>query len=126
MKYSLLLAAILIFQSAFAQDKKIIGTWDNDKGQILVFRKEGKALWIFYSESKRDTFEIKYRTDFRATPSKLDLTDFQVGPLKGKTLYGILEFADKKTIRFDCEPGTTEAVRPKEFNPAQVQTYKKK
>lgn len=126
MKYILLFTATLVFQSAFGQNKKILGTWDNDKGQILVFQKEGKALWIFYSEIKRDTFAIKYRADFKANPSKLDLSDFQVGPLKGRTLYGILEFVDKKTIRFDCEPGATEAVRPKEFNPAQVQTYKKK
>lgn len=126
MKYILLFTATLVFQSAFGQNKKILGAWDNDKGQILVFQKEGKALWIFYSESKRDTFAIKYRADFKANPGKLDLTDFQVGPLKGRTLYGIIEFVDKKTIRFDCEPGATEAVRPKEFNPAQVQTYKKK
>ena len=116
----------LVVNSAFCQEKKIRGSWDNTTGQVLIFQKDQQALWIFYSESKRDTFRISYKTDFSGKPYKLDLSDFQVGPLKGKTLYGIVEFPDKKTMRFDCEPGISDQVRPKEFNPKQTQTYKKK
>lgn len=66
--------------------------WDNKSGQILDFQKDGKAYWIFYSEAKKDTFEIQYRTDFSKKTQEIDLTEFKVGPLKGKTLYGIIEF----------------------------------
>ncbi len=126
MRVTLLLAAIFFISGlAIAQDKRIKGIWDNEKGQILVFKKDGQALWIFYTESKRDTFRIKYITDFRSKPYRLDLTDFAAGPLKGKTLFGILEYVDKKTMKFDCEPGTSDNVRPKEFNPTQTQMYKK-
>lgn len=126
MKHVLWLAFTLVFISASGQDKKLKGIWDNGTGQILVFQGDNQALWIFYQESKRDTFKIKYSTDFKSKPYKLDLTDFTHGPLKGKTLYGILDYTDKKTIKFDCEPGTTPDVRPREFNPEQTQTYKKK
>ena len=99
----------------------IIGKWDNNSGQILEFKTDDKAFWIFYSEAKKDTFEIQYRTDFSKKPQEIDLTDFKVGPLKGKTLYGIIEFTDKNTIRLDFEP--TQESRPKEFDTKQTQTY---
>lgn len=103
--------------------KNLLGKWDNKSGQILEFQKDGKAYWIFYSEVKKDTFEIQYRTDFSSKPQEIDLTDFKVGPLKGKTLYGIIEFTDSNTIRLDFEP--TQENRPKEFDQKQTQTYHK-
>ena len=112
--------------SALAQSKKLTGTWDNQNGQLLVFQKNRNALWIFYSENKRDTFVIKFSADLKKNPGQLDLSGFKEGPLSGKTLFGIVEFKGKNIIRFDCEPGVTEAVRPKEFNPGQTQTYYKK
>lgn len=101
----------------------IIGKWDNKAGQVLDFQSDGKAYWIFYSEAKRDTFEIQYRTDFSKKPKEIDLTDFKAGPLTGKTLYGIIEFTDKNTIRLDFEP--KQENRPKEFDQKQTQTYHK-
>lgn len=89
----------------------------------MDFKTNGKAYWIFYSEAKRDTFEIQYKTDFSKKPREMDLTDFKAGPLKGKTLYGIVEFTDKHTIRLDFEP--TRENRPKEFDSKQTQTYYK-
>jgi uncharacterized protein (TIGR03067 family) len=103
--------------------KSVIGIWDNQSGQILNFQPNGKALWIFYSESQRDTFEIKYLTDFSKEPFQLDLTDFKAGPLQGKTLYGIMEFSDTNTIKLDFEPSMEN--RPKAFDPKQTQTYYK-
>lgn len=101
--------------------KPILGKWDNKSGQILDFKTNGKAHWIFYTEAKRDTFEIQYRTDFTKKPLEIDLTDFKVGPLKGRTLFGIIEFTDKNTIFLDFEP--TQENRPKEFDNKQTQTY---
>lgn len=101
----------------------VIGKWDNKSGQVLEFKADGKALWIFYTETKKDTFEIQYATNFTKMPYELDLTDFKVGQLKGKTLYGIIEFSDKNTIRLDFEP--TQQNRPKDFDPKQTTTYYK-
>lgn len=104
-------------------EKTILGKWDNETGQILDFQNDGKAYWIFYSDAKRDTFEIQYKTDFSKKPQEIDLTDFKIGPLTGKTLYGIIEFTDKNTIRLDFEP--TQENRPKEFDQKQTQIYHK-
>jgi len=121
--------ALLIFTTIFGllscnhPDNKLLGSWDNKNGQIIDFKSDGKALWIFYTETKRDTFEISYKLDLSKTPNQLDLTDFKVGPLTGKTLYGILEFQSNDAFRFDCEPSVAD--RPKTFNPTQTQTYHK-
>lgn len=119
----LILTTILGLLSCNQPDKKILGSWDNKNGQILSFENEGKALWIFYTDTKKDTFEISYKIDYSITPNQLDLTDFKVGPLKGNTLYGIVEFQDNNTFRFDCEPSALN--RPKTFNPTQTQVYYK-
>lgn len=116
----------LLFITACVSTKQkssnnIIGKWDNRSGQIMEFKADGNMLWIFYSASKRDTFEIKYLTDFSVQPKQIDLTGFSTGPLKGKTLYGILEFTPEHAIKLDFEPSKEK--RPKEFNPEQTQTY---
>lgn len=97
------------------------GQWDNRNGQILEFYPDGKALWIFYSEASKDSFEISYRTDFSISPYQLDLTDFQTEPLAGGTLYGIIEFQNGESFRVDFEPA--EEDRPEDFDPADTQTY---
>lgn len=101
----------------------VLGKWDNKSGQILDFKADRQAFWIFYSGAKRDTFEIRYLTDFSKEPRCINLTDFKAGPLKGKTLYGIIEFTDQNTIRLDFEP--TQENRPKGFDAKQTQTYYK-
>ncbi len=126
MKYLFIVLSTMATLPCLAQSKKLKGTWDNQNGQILVFQKNNKALWIFYSEEKRDTFNIQYAADFKTTPNQLDLSGFATGTLQGKTLFGILEFKSNNIIRFDCEPGTADTVRPKVFHPEQTQTYYKK
>lgn len=126
MKAILTIITLFFFTSSFSQANKLKGAWDNGNGQIFVFKKGGKALWIFYSENQRDTFHITYQSNFSSKPFQLDLSNFTSGPLKGKTLFGIVEFLGKSTIRFDCEAGTNESIRPKEFNPKDTQTYKRK
>lgn len=101
--------------------KTLVGAWDNHNGQILVFNPGNEALWIFYSETKRDTFNIRYRTDFLQDPVYLDLTDFKSGPLKGRTLYGIVAFEKDHSFRFDCEPAQKN--RPMTFAGKQTQRY---
>lgn len=102
-------------------EKNLIGAWDNHNGQILVFRPGNEALWIFYSETKRDTFNISYRTNLLMDPVHLDLTDFKSGPLKGRTLYGIVALEKHHAFRFDCEP--SQKNRPMTFESKQTQRY---
>jgi uncharacterized protein (TIGR03067 family) len=128
MKQTITITFLLIGLASCVSTKEqandlVVGKWDNKSGQILDFRADGSALWIFYSEAKSDTFDIQYRSDFSKKPQEIDLTDFKMGSLKGKTLYGIIEFSDNNTIRLDFEP--TEENRPKEFDPEQTQTYYK-
>lgn len=118
-----ILAVIFGLLSCNQPENKLLGVWDNRNGQIIEFKSNGKALWIFYTETTKDTFEISYKFDRLATPNQLDLTDFKVGPLTGKTLYGIIEFQGNHSFRFDCEPSVSD--RPKTFNPIQTQSYYK-
>jgi uncharacterized protein (TIGR03067 family) len=115
---------VALFSCATAKkinNNPLLGQWDNKAGQILEFKQDNKAYWIFYTDTKRDTFEIAYKTNLSGQPKQIDLTDFKVGPLVGKTLYGILEFTDKNTMRLDFEP--KEENRPKDFDKDQTQTY---
>jgi hypothetical protein len=104
------------------EEDKIIGTWQNNLGQTLIFKNDKTALWLFKSENKVDTFKIKYTTDFKAEPIILDLTDFQVGPLSGKTLFGIIKFGENNFL-CDFEAGTDKSVRPNDFDAEQSQKY---
>jgi hypothetical protein len=121
---SILSGILLLFsdcQSAGCGD--LVGRWTNREGQIFQFEAGGKALWLVQFGSKFDTFPIHYQYDCKQTPATLDLSGFQSGPLSGKTLFGIVEWASDTVFRFDCEPGSAPDVRPATFNPAQAQRY---
>ena len=121
-KQILLTLSILIsLISCTSLKNKLLGSWDNKKGQILEFKKDNQAEWIFYNETSKDAFQINYNTNFNTKPIQLELTNFKAGPLKGKTLFGIIEFTNDSTLRFDCEPLLAD--RPKDFNSEQTQTY---
>lgn len=125
MKQTLLIfTAIFGLLSCNQPSNKLLGSWDNKNGQILDFRSDGKAHWIFYDETTSDTFEINYTFNHSTEPNQLDLTGFKAGPLTGKTLYGIIEFQGNDVFRFDCEP--TSESRPETFDSKQTQTYHKK
>lgn len=99
------------------------GRWTNREGQVLEFQPGGKALWLIQFGSKFDTFPIQYRYDCDQKPVTLDFSGFKAGPLTGKTLFGILEWAGDSTFRFDAEPGASPEVRPKIFNVEQTERY---
>jgi hypothetical protein len=102
---------------------ELAGRWTNREGQVLVFQPEGKALWLLQFGSEFDTFPIQYRYDCDQQPIMLDLTGFQTGPLMGKTLFGILEWASDTAFRFDAEAGSSPELRPKTFNMEQTVRY---
>lgn len=102
---------------------ELSGRWTNREGQVLVFQPEGKALWLIKFGSRFDTSTIQYDYNCKQKPATLDLSGFQSGPLTGKTLYGILEWANDTAFRFDAEAGGSEEVRPKTFNAEQTERY---
>lgn len=99
------------------------GRWTNREGQTFLFQPDGKALWLIQFGSQFDTFAIQYQYNCKQNPATLDLSDFQSGPLTGKTLFGILEWSGDTTFRFDAESGTSPEVRPQTFNLEQTQRY---
>ncbi|MBV6443614.1 MAG: hypothetical protein DYG98_00400 [Haliscomenobacteraceae bacterium CHB4] len=117
-------AAFLFFYCTSRPDcYDLPGRWTNREGQVLVFQPDGKALWLIQFGSQFDTFPIRYTYDCSRNPATLDLSGFQAGPLTGKTLFGILEWAGDTVFRFDAEPGASPEVRPKTFNVEQTMRY---
>lgn len=107
------------------ETNKILGTWQNKQGQTLIFNRDSSALWLFDSPTGVDTFFINYKTNFDTEPNQLDLYNFQVGPLAGKALFGIVEFTNG-SFKCDFEAGTDPEIRPKNFDVKESQTYYRK
>ncbi len=103
--------------------RDLIGIWSNREGQKLIFQKDNSALWLFQFGSRTDSFFITYKYDCKKQPAALDLSNFASGSLAGKTLFGILEWTNDSSFRFDAEPGNSPEIRPKSFNLEQVQTF---
>lgn len=123
MRKSVILSATFVLLSCSCNSvKKIKGTWSDQQGQTFVFQENNKALWIFNTERLKDTFKITYTYKKKSPYSFLDLSGFTSGPLSGRTLYGIAAFTSG-SVKLDFEPGKTDSVRPKEFNPKQVKEY---
>ncbi|MCA0381907.1 MAG: hypothetical protein LCH58_07080 [Bacteroidetes bacterium] len=119
------LMALLLL--GFGLFEPLKGTWQNPNGQTMCFTKGNQCEWILSSGGRSDTFRITYHYEKTSkTTGILDLGPFNRGYLKGKTLYGIVEWSKKKdSFRYDAEPGKTDKVRPKAMNPDQVQTYQR-
>ncbi|MEZ4965411.1 MAG: hypothetical protein R2791_09220 [Saprospiraceae bacterium] len=103
--------------------REIAGYWSNREGQFFRFEPNGKAFWLIKFGSEFDTFPIRYHYDCKQQPAILDLDGFHSGPLKGKTLFGILEWTSDSSFRFEGESGTSSEVRPETFNPEQTQRF---
>lgn len=103
--------------------RSLEGHWTNREGQSFQFLPGGKALWLIRFGSQVDTFRMEYRYNCKKQPAELDLSGFQSGPLKGKTLYGILEWSNDSSFRFDSETGYSVDVRPSAFENDQTQKF---
>lgn len=95
----------------------LLGTWtatsQNAAGSSFHFRPDGSATW-----NLGQPFEIRYLINDSSAPTRLDLSGFQTGPLKGRTLYCLIELSND-TLRMDCEP----TAHPASFNPGQTQVF---
>lgn len=119
--------AVAVFSPMGESAPVLTGTWAGEDAhgyrQTFIFMEDGAAKWVLEKEDFREVFEIRYDADFSAVPMRLDLSGFDRGPLEGRTLYGIVEFPDKLSFRFDCEPGPPDGgdeVRPDSFTEQTV------
>lgn len=99
---------------------ELAGQWTTREGQDIVFRPDGRALWLTRFGSLYDTVRLSYRLDCASKPPALDLLDFQSGPHVGKTLFGILEWQSDSSFRLRYEPGQHPGARPRTFDPDQT------
>ncbi|MCU0334534.1 MAG: hypothetical protein MUF62_05725 [Chitinophagaceae bacterium] len=128
-KRKMILAAVLctagLFSFSFGVFEPIKGTWSNPNGQTIRFGKGNQCEWIFSMAGRQDTFRIPYHYEKTGKQTGiLDLGPFDRGSLKGRTLYGIVEWLPgRKAFKYDAEPGKTDKVRPTALNADQLQVY---
>ncbi len=105
--------------------RAFIGNWRAEDTTRFVFGEEGEALWIFGDDADEDTFQIQYDYTPNVEPAHLDLSGFDRGFLRGRTLYCIVAFDSVSVFRLDCEPGKAadEDVRPDTFT-QKTMTYR--
>jgi len=112
------------------QSYDIIGTWSNESGTFTyVFMEDGEAKWLIQRPENVDTLTGKYRFVSDSLPMQLDFYDFETRMLNGKDVYGIVEFTNDSTLRYDNELAASpeEALdrRPTTFNEYQTATFYK-
>ena len=103
--------------------RPLSGLWSTREGQSFYFLENGKALWLTRFGSQIDTIAMRYSYNCTKEPIELDFSDFESGPLAGKTLFGILEWNSDTSFRFDAEAGPGPEVRPATFESDQTQKY---
>jgi hypothetical protein len=67
----------------------------------------------------RQPFETRYRLEGAGSRRSLDLSGFQNGPLKDRTLHCLVELNGEDGSRIDYEPGD----RPQQLDPQQTQVF---
>jgi hypothetical protein len=117
------LATLLLSCNSADNCRELTGRWSNREGQILVFEPDGRATWLVKFGSQYDTFAIRYQYDCTQKTTTLDLTDFQSGPMAGKTLYGIVEWSSDTVFRLDAEAGNSPDARPTQFSTEHFERY---
>ncbi|MEQ1744202.1 MAG: hypothetical protein ABMA02_02170 [Saprospiraceae bacterium] len=121
---ALALLALFSFGACTAKDcRDPFGQWATREGQAIVFKKNGKALWLTRFGSQVDTVPMAFRYDCRAEPASLDFFGFRAGPLVGKTLFGIVEWNSDSTFRYNADAGTDPALRPTTFESDQTMKF---
>jgi len=122
LRETVVLFTLLVLFTSCQQNDELAGTWDDYKGQIIEFKSNGEALWIFYSSSSYDTIKAKYTIDYSTQPAKLTLSDFSETELFGQTLYGIVEI-DKTQDAMLYDWAFSEQLRPNRIYNYRAQTF---
>ncbi len=118
-----LLAFLPLFGCTDSSCRELSGHWSTREGQSFYFQKNGAALWLVRFGSQVDTINMTYRYNCQTNPAELDLQGFDSGPLVGKTLFGILEWNNDSSFRFDAEAGTSPKIRPRTFISDQTRKF---
>lgn len=106
--------------------RELTGRWTTREGQDIVFQAGGTALWLTSFGSQFDTVRLHFLLNCKKAPAAIDLSDFENGPHKGQTLYGILEWQSDSSFRLRYEPGARPEARPKAFEPEQTLKFFRK
>jgi len=109
--------------------ESIVGDWVaiNPLGvdQMFSFQSDGVVDWkMAEGDEVFPIRNIRYERSSFVKPELLDLSGFTSGPLRGLTLFGILDMSRPDTMVFDAEAGLPDddRVRPTGFSSSAV-TY---
>ena len=112
-----------------ASPESLIGDWvavsDWVEEQLFTFRSDGTADWKVSVEGQVFPLtNIYWVRESSVFPEPLDLSGFTNGPLRGLTLFGIVDMSRRDTLIFDAEAGPEydDRVRPASFSESAV-TY---
>lgn len=119
------LAALGALLACGSPTRSLEGTWtgrdDAGNGMTFVFRDDGRGDWIVQIPDGMppETLSMRWSTDPRSEPARIDLWDFEEGPLRGMKMAGIYEWTGDHAFRVDFEPvrpgEEADSVRPKAF-----------
>lgn len=108
------------------ESQALMGRWTGEDArgseQTFVLGHDQKARWV-QGSGDNVAFNLNYKINYEPDPHHISISGFETGSLKGKVLYGILEFSGSDTFRLDVEdrqPGSK--VSPDAFTDQTV-TY---
>jgi hypothetical protein len=96
--------------------KAPVGHWTDNEGKEMVFTPDGKALWLTRFGSQYDTQTCVYNVDCTVVPAAMEMQGFTSGPYTGRTVYGIYEWSNDTTLRFQFDEGE----KPRVFDSQQA------
>ncbi|MDA1027729.1 MAG: hypothetical protein O3B41_01565 [Bacteroidetes bacterium] len=109
--------------------ESLIGDWissgPDGQEQMFSFRSDEKADWrVAIGAAVYPITDLVWKRESSVQPELLDLSGFTAGPLRGLTLFGIIDMSRLDTLIFDAEAGLPDddRVRPMAFTESAV-TY---
>jgi hypothetical protein len=80
-----------------------VGHWTDREGREWVVQADGQILWLTKFGSQADTQRCRYTLDCNCEPARLDLSGFDSGPFREKTLLGIIEWSSDTSWRWQYD-----------------------
>lgn len=116
--------SLILIISCGTKDYSIIGSWtgvDNiGTRQTFNFKEGGTITWKIENDHFSTTIDGEYIHSKSETPNQIDIFNFKSGPMKGRNLYGLIEFVDENKFKIDLRSGTDSSVRPEAFTAESV------
>ena len=109
--------------------ESLIGEWvsvsSEEDEQMFTFYSDGTVNWkVSMGDDVFPLTGIYWNRQSSVQPELLDLSGFTSGPLRGLTLFGIVDMSRRDTLFFDAEAGLPDddRIRPSTFSSSAV-TY---